>query len=453
MVLLTLVLACRRSPVEGGGEPYVAPMGGEQRSGSASAPVTDPPLLYWNPPQAAFQAAPPFVIPHPIACDEPIYAPQDGYIVTDPVPADPSADSWGASWEPFHEHPQWTGDPQTSVTFVWQTDADTLSSVVEIGMDGRGMPVTVEGSSFLLGDDDKDGRVHEVRVCGLLPDTTFRWRVGGDGHWGMERLHTTAPERGGDARIRFAVAGDSRDGMPVWRAALAGMSARGAAFRVITGDAVAVGEDIDQWNDWFDAGDGFLDQAPTISVNGNHESLARPYVGLFASPGNERNFSLDYGNVHLVVLNDTPTYAAEMAEQAAWLQADLAATDLPWKLVFHHKPGWTASNHPPDRDVRENFVPVEENGGVAIDFSGHNHNYERSVPLRDGVEVPPGEGTTYVVTAGAGAGLYANYGDEPQMIVGIVTWHYVIVDVQGRTLRLYAYDLAGNLLDQTEFTR
>lgn len=453
MVLLTLALACRSAPEEGVDASSVAPTAGEGRAGDPAMAAEEQALRYGRPQPLVFREPPVEVDPHPSACGEGIYEPQDGVDITEPVPADLHAAVWGTAPLPFHEHPQWTADPQTTVSFVWQTDGETLSSEVEIGMDGRNAPVRVTGASFLLGTDTKDGRVHEVHVCGLTADTTFRWRVGGDGHWSAEHLHTTAPARGGDARVRFAVAGDSRDGMPVWSAISAGMAARGAAFRILTGDAVAVGQDIDLWNAWLDAAGTFFSDAPSIAVNGNHESLARPFVGLFAMPGNERNFSLDYGNVHLVVLNDTPTYGSEMAEEALWLKADLAASDQPWKLVFHHKPAWTASNHAPDPDVRENFVPVEENYGVAIDFAGHNHNYERSVPLRDGVEVAAPEGTTYIVTAGAGAGLYANYADQPQMTVGIVSWHYTIVDVQGHTLRLYAYDLAGNLLDQAEFTR
>jgi len=51
------------------------------------------------------------------------------------------------------------------------------------------------------------------------------------------------------------------------------------------------------------------------------------------------------------------------------------------------------------------MVPVQEAGGVQLDLAGHNRSYERTVPLRGGVEVPQTDGITYVVTAGGGAPL------------------------------------------------
>ena len=46
--------------------------------------------------------------------------------------------------------------------------------------------------------------------------------------------------------------------------------------------------------------------------------------------GVERWYSYDWGDVHLVAL-DTDAAAAT---QAAWLEADLAANQLPWTIVY-----------------------------------------------------------------------------------------------------------------------
>ena len=44
-----------------------------------------------------------------------------------------------------------------------------------------------------------------------------------------------------------------------------------------------------------------------MTVHGNHEDMATGYFALFALPGIEEIYSFDWGDVHFVVLNDSPT--------------------------------------------------------------------------------------------------------------------------------------------------
>jgi UDP-2,3-diacylglucosamine pyrophosphatase LpxH len=46
-------------------------------------------------------------------------------------------------------------------------------------------------------------------------------------------------------------------------------------------------------------------------------------------------------------------------------------------------------------NVRTTYQPLFEEFGVQMVFSGHSHNYERSVPIN---------GVTYMVTGGGGNG-------------------------------------------------
>lgn len=390
----------------------------------------------------------------PVACPEALLVPLDPYDPdAKPVAATPHAAVSGTEPFPRNLRVQWAGDPATTLALVWRTDVDTLASAVQIGTPEGGLS-TVLGASFPLSGEAVDGRVHEVHVCGLSPGTTYTWRAGGEGSWSPEHAATTAPAPGSAGPFRFAVAGDSRDGYDTWASVLAGIEGQGVAFRMLTGDAVGRGDDVAQWNAWLDAGLGHEERIPTVMVNGNHESLAFPFLALNALPGDERTFSFDYADAHFIVLNDTVVSSGEWEAQSTWLAADLAATRQPWRFVFHHKPGFTASAHAEDIDVRNWFVPVEEAGGVTIDFAGHNHNYERSAPLLAGVEVGPTKGTTYVVTAGAGAPLYENMGDASYMKVGQSVNHYVVVSVDGPDrLELQAIDLAGNVIDRFTITR
>ena len=81
-------------------------------------------------------------------------------------------------------------------------------------------------------------------------------------------------------------------------------------------------------------------------------------------------------------------------------------------IAVHHRGEWSSANHGTDSDVvkvRELLVPIWDKYKVDVVFNGHDHNYERSKPLRLVNQKPVvGEGTTYVVCAGSGADGYGN---------------------------------------------
>jgi hypothetical protein len=209
-----------------------------------------------------------------------------------------------------------------------------------------------------------------------------------------------------------------------------------------------------------------------MPTNGNHEGLAVNYVLQFALPQEqsagegaegEEWYSFDYGNVHFVVLNDTAPETLIRGEEADWLEADLAAVDrsvTPWVIAMHHKPPYSCSNHGSQRVPREAWQPIYDAHAVDLVINGHDHNYERSHPIRgfqpgtmDGMIVGEGEGTLYVVTGGAGAPLYGAGSDCPHTALSESTYHYTIVDVDDRTLTLTAYRIDDTMLDTFTLTK
>lgn len=388
------------------------------------------------------------------ACSGEIYVPRSGFDNSDPVLADAHAEVFGAERpDPAQVHLSWAFEPSTSMSIIWRTDGDTLATRVQVGTDTT-YGLEAEGRSFQLAASPEFGRIHEAHVCGLLPGTTYHYRVGGEGHWSEDRTFTTAPAPGSAQPFKFAVGGDSRDNQAVWGQALDAIDALGVDFYLFTGDAVDLGSNTDEWDAWFAAGEGHLDQRPLMMAHGNHEFQVQPYYALLAQPGNEQWFSFDYANAHFVALNDTIAAQGDLEVQRDWMQADLAATSAPWRLTFHHIPAYSScTTHGSDATLQELWSPVQEAGGVALDFAGHNHNYERSWPLRDGAQVADTAGTTYVVAAGAGADLYGNDLSNAFTAVANVTHHFVVVSIDGGTLDLTAYDLAGNVIDTFTTTR
>lgn len=387
-------------------------------------------------------------------CEGEIYVPQAGFDATAAVLADADAATFGTvAPDPFQVHLSFAGDPGSTASLVWRTDGDTLATRVEYGVDDAYGASTV-GRSFFAGTeaDAEWGRVHEAHLCGLSPATTYHYRVGGEGHWSEDRSFTTAP--GAGSPVRFGVAGDSRDNQAVWGQILAAMEPMAPDLYMFSGDMVDLGTNLAEWDAFFENGEGYLDRRPIVMAHGNHEFQVQPFYALAAQPGNEQWFSFDWGDAHFVVLNDTVAASGDREVQAQWMATDLAETDRAWKLAFHHIPAYSScTTHGSNSDLQELWSPVEEAGGVAFDFAGHNHNYERSHPLRGGVQVAAEEGTTYVVSAGAGADLYGNEGADAFTASYAVANHFVMVEIEGDAATLTAYDLAGNVLDTFTTTR
>jgi len=118
---------------------------------------------------------------------------------------------------------------------------------------------------------------------------------------------------------------------------------------------------------------------------GNHDWMdpgAQAYLDYFTLAGNERYYDVRLGPVHLFVLDsqpDEPDGITADSRQGAWLQAAMAASDAPWKLVTMHHPPYSSGPHAPVPALR---WPFAEWGATGV-LAGHDHIYERIE--RDGI--------------------------------------------------------------------
>jgi acid phosphatase type 7 len=392
---------------------------------------------------------------------------------------------------PNHLHLGFVGPTESSIAANWHTDLTTGASQLLVGTDraaveaaeGAGAGVTlVSGHHFNYGSllDAEPARVHEAHVCGLSPSTTYFYKVGGPGAWSAVHDFATAPPVGDKEVFRFAVAGDSRNDPGVFAQVEEGIAAQGVDFQLFSGDAVATGASQLNWDAFFEASTGnftFEDaaaSAPFMPVNGNHESLAINYVAQFALPqeitpgeiaAGKEWYSFDYANVHVVALNDSPESSALGAAQLGWLEADLAAVDrdkTPWIFAIHHRSTYSCGgSHGSDLDLRAAWQPIFDSHAVDIVFSGHDHLYERTKPIRAGAVAAAGlddepvdeSGTIYVVSGGAGAPLYDADGSCVETHFTEAVRNYVVVEIEDRTMRYTAYDLNGAVLDEFTYAK
>src|SRR5262249_54270825 len=116
-----------------------------------------------------------------------------------------------------------------------------------------------------------------------------------------------------------------------------------------------------------------------------------------------------------------------------WLDNDLRTTKQFWRLVYFHSPPFATGQNTNDTQslwVRQYMVPIFENNGVQLVFSGHEHSYQRSLPIRKSSFVASGVGTNYFTSGGGGAILYP-VPDKPMVAFARSAYHYLRAEVQG----------------------
>ncbi len=114
---------------------------------------------------------------------------------------------------------------------------------------------------------------------------------------------------------------------------------------------------------------------------GNHDWLspgAAPYLAYFELPGNERYYSVRRGPVELFALDSDlsePDGILASSAQAAWLQAALAASSAPFRIVYlHHAPYSSSAVHGSQGLLQWPFRAW----GASLVLAGHDHLYERA---------------------------------------------------------------------------
>ena len=131
-------------------------------------------------------------------------------------------------------------------------------------------------------------------------------------------------------------------------------------------------------------------KARTWFTLGNHEYMrdtsAKPTydyilgVGVDSAENGKRGKGRhvhDFGAWRLYLLNSE----RDIAEQAAWLDADLRANPRKCQLMVFHRMLYTSSTMPGAADLRRWYLVFWKHRGDVV-VNGHVHNYERTATIR-----------------------------------------------------------------------
>jgi len=281
--------------------------------------------------------------------------------------------------------------------------------------------------------------------------------------WGSQMTFKTAPPVN-TKTFSFGVLGDCRD-YPATLTTISNLvSARNPSFCLFNGDLTLSGNSATQYNTFFSAASNFLANNLAYQAEGNHDAASPSmFSNLWDLPvtnGTNLYYATKYGNAIFITINtNTPTDAAQLTWIQNTLKAAAADPTILWKIVSDHHAWFTDGSHNGDMDAyRGTIWKAFDDYGVDMVFTGHDHNYQRSLPVNLNVSSTKpvsqyGSGSTQgrlqIVSGGAGAGLYAqsSTNDAWALTVFNQSYNYTFVKVNGCKVQVYAYDNNNAIID------
>jgi len=283
--------------------------------------------------------------------------------------------------------------------------------------------------------------LHTVRLQGLTGGYQYYYRViSNDVISPLYTFWTAFPK---NESIRFAVCGDSQGAWDDWqkvREVAVAIERECPQFVLKLGDFVDNGWNRSLWIAYFTSS-VYLHNSTLYPVLGNHERQSILYFSYFSLPITEHWYSFENGPVHFIGLSSSNLDQYRIT-QYLWLRHELQSSDVPFTIVFFHHPLYSSSTHGNSTFLQHLWGPLFTRYHVDLVFSGHDHDYERSIV----------HNVTYIVTGGGGSPLYDN-GHSPWTIYSEKTYHYCLLTANSTTIRFEAKRPDGSVFDSFQLSQ
>ncbi|WP_055089479.1 phosphodiester glycosidase family protein, partial [Intestinibacter bartlettii] len=356
-----------------------------------------------------------------------------------------------------------------NITWMSNTKKSAAKAIVEIAKkseyekNAEKAFEQVEGTSKIqnfLGSTDISKnysvRINKVLVTGLSSNTQYVYRVGDGTNWsGIKEFKTV---RKGTA-TNFFVIGDTQtsDSENVDKIQQQ-LSEGNYKFGIQTGDSI---ENASLYNDWVDVlnvfGSDYLSKIDMVHVLGNHEfmgdSTADAAKNIY-NLSNDRHYSVEYGNVYVGVINYT-TDKEQLKQDLEWLKSDAKASNAKWKVLTMHQPPYYTNIAGNSELINELVPSAAQEAGIDFVFSGHDHSYARTEPLKDG-KVNENDGIVYYISGSTGEKAY-QITDNKDFHFAITNGDfkavYLTVSATDDKFTVTAHDVDGGIIDSYTKTK
>ena len=316
---------------------------------------------------------------------------------------------------PYVQNPTTTG-----FTVVWESDMDAVGWVELAPDDGTHFYNTDRPKSYDLRGLGHQvmNTIHQVRVDGLEPGTTYRYRIMMKGvksfkgygtveytqPWGSdvfkkEPYRFTTLKKDYD-KVRFDVYNDIHQKDSILNKLMGDSRMNELDFVVFNGDMVSSLSEKEKIREMYlrTAATRLEGRVPLYNLRGNHEFRGKDTQAWFNyvdMPNGKPYYTASYGKFFFIFLDtgeDKPDSDIEyggsmlsepyLQEEARWLE-DVVKSDACKKaavrIVFAHIPpekeGWQGN-----KNVEKLFVPILNKAKVSLMFAGHLHQWRVDAP-------------------------------------------------------------------------
>jgi 3',5'-cyclic AMP phosphodiesterase CpdA len=253
------------------------------------------------------------------------------------------------------------------------------------------------------------------------------------------------------------------------------------------GDIVENGSVGTSWNGLFTTTQPVNATAPFMPVTGNHDvdndsthaGYQKPFPVFYDFlnlPGNNIDYSYNYGNTHFVAISSGHAKGAEAAgnftfapgsAEYRWLEDDLSKArrdkNITWIILYMHHPlysfGWSHV-----QGWQNRITPLVDKYKVDLCLAGHRHVYERHRAIRNERVLPQADnhvyqspqGPVYITNGTAGGSPQGPGGsDMPSMIFTSAAkmYNYAAMTIKGNSINYEVYDQDGQKIDYFKLTK
>ncbi|HEY2673687.1 MAG TPA: metallophosphoesterase family protein [Rugosimonospora sp.] len=367
-------------------------------------------------------------------------------------------------------HLTFGADPTSQMVVSWTTDTSVSHPRVSYGTmeGGFGRTVQAETRTYVDGLSGKTVYTHHATLTGLRSNSYYTYAAMHDGGRPDAGTFGTAPR--GRAPFTFTSFGDQAvpqvtwqpDGKGGYTVALnanntpanadivSGIEQVDPLFHLVNGDLCYANLDPDRvrtWNGFFANNTRSARYRAWMPAAGNHEDEKGngpigygAYQTYFKLPSSGSDvelaglwYAFTVGSVRVVVVQNDDVALQDGGDnyvngysggaQRAWLEKELAKSraskDIDWIVVCMHQVIISSSDaNGADLGIRAQWGPLFDKYEVDLVLCGHEHDYERSLPVRGVVSgsetltpnpvstntslIDSSKGTTHMVLGGGG---------------------------------------------------